>query len=97
MAEIRFLPGADADYGEALAWYANRSDRAAAGFERAIDRALRQIADAPARWPLCDDRHRFHLLKRYPYSIVYRAEADGILVVAVAHGRRHPDYWTRRK
>jgi plasmid stabilization system protein ParE len=96
MADILFLPAAETDYGEALAWYAQRSARAAAGFERAVDRALNQIADAPDRWPLCDNRHRFHLLKRYPYSIIYRVEQGGILVVAVAHGRRDPEYWKER-
>ena len=55
MTEVRFLPAADADYGEALEWYAKRSTRAAAGFERAVERALTQIAEAPDRWPLCDE------------------------------------------
>ncbi len=37
MAEVLFLPVADADYQEALAWYQGRSAQAAAGFEATLN------------------------------------------------------------
>jgi plasmid stabilization system protein ParE len=57
--------------------------------------ALQRIADSPEASPRCDDRHRFYLLRRYPYSVIYRVESGNVLVVAVAHGRRAP-YWQGR-
>ena len=36
------------------------------------------------------------LLRRFPFSLIYSEEADEILVVAVAHQRRRPDYWRGR-
>jgi len=36
VAELSFLPAAQADYEEALAWYQARSVRAADGFEAVI-------------------------------------------------------------
>ena len=96
MDETPFLPAAEDDYQEAFHWYFKRSERAAARFESAVEQALHEIAEAPDRWPMLDVRHRFHLLKRYPYHIVYRMEGERVLVVAVAHGRRHPDYWKGR-
>ncbi len=86
-----------ADYLEAFAWYRNRSERAASRFEEAIEKALCLIADAPEQRPLYDDRHRFYLLKRYPYSIVYRMKNGDVLVVAVAHARRRANYWKDRQ
>jgi plasmid stabilization system protein ParE len=59
VAEICFLPAAEEDYAEAPSWYQSRSSRAAAGFEAAVDVALRRIADAPEQWAFCDERHRF--------------------------------------
>jgi plasmid stabilization system protein ParE len=91
-----FLPAAEADYRQALAWYQARSPRAAAGFEAAVEDALRRIAGVPEQWPLCDDRHRFYVLRRYPYSIIYRIESGDILVIAVAHSSRSATYWQRR-
>ena len=96
MANIYYLPAAESDYRQALAWYQGRSTRAAAGFETAVDVALKRIADDPEFWPLCDDRHRFYILRRYPFSIIYRIENGDILVVAVAHASRRENYWHGR-
>jgi plasmid stabilization system protein ParE len=71
VAEINFLPAADADYRQGLAWYQGRSGQAAAGFEAAVEIALRAISEAPERWTSCDDRHRFYTLRHYPYCIFY--------------------------
>ncbi len=96
VTEVSFLPAAEADYRDAFVWYQDRSPQAADGFEAAIEVALRAIGDAPERWPLCDDRHRFYGLRRYPFSIVFRVEDDAVLVVAVAHSRREANYWQDR-
>jgi plasmid stabilization system protein ParE len=42
-------------------------------------------------------RARRLLLKRFPYSLVFRDEPEYILVIAVAHHRRRSGYWSRRK
>jgi len=96
MDKVAFLPAAKEDYNEAYAWYRERSDRAAIGFEEAVERALREIVEAPTQWPVCDARHRYRLLKRYPYRLIYRVEEDVIAIVAVGHGRRRPRYWEDR-
>jgi plasmid stabilization system protein ParE len=96
MAEIVFLPAAEGDYQEALDWYESRSTRAAAGFETAVEVALARVAKTPETWPFCDDRHRIYLLRRYPYSIVYRIEGNNVLIVAIAHNRRSEAYWNDR-
>jgi len=36
------------------------------------------------------------LLHRFPFSIIYSVETDGILVVAIAHHGRRPNYWQSR-
>ena len=96
MPEVRFLPAAYDDFLKSLAWYSQRSERAAAGFEAALEVALQRIVDSPSTYALCDKRHRFYILKRYPFSIVYRMEGDEILVVAVAHSSREMPYWHGR-
>jgi plasmid stabilization system protein ParE len=98
VVEIQFLPGARIDYLEAVDWYRARSHRALAGFEAAIEAALRRIADAPLQWPLCDDRHRFYILRRFPFSIVYRIlPSEELLVVALPHSSRSATYWAGRE
>jgi hypothetical protein len=36
------------------------------------------------------------LIKRFPFSIYYRLIGPTVVVVAIAHHKRHPDYWRRR-
>ena len=36
------------------------------------------------------------LVRKFPYSIIYRVFKHDVLVIAVAHGRRRPFYWLRR-
>ena len=36
------------------------------------------------------------IIKNFPFTIVYRPEADGIVVFAVAHHARLPGYWRNR-
>jgi len=89
--------GAEEDYTESLRWYAERSKRAAEGFEVEFGRALEAIAANPERYPFCDNRHRFHLLRSYPFQVIYRAiTEDQWLIVAVAHTSRRPGYWLSR-
>ena len=96
MANVSFLPAATADYHAALAWYRARSPQAAAGFDAAVADAVQRIANSPELYALVDDRHRRCLLRRYPYSLIYRVESTGVLVVAVAHSRRSSSYWQGR-
>jgi plasmid stabilization system protein ParE len=96
VAEVRYLPGAYDDFLEALGWYRQRSSRAAAGFQAALEVAFGRIADSPLTYALCDERHRFYILKRYPFSVVYRVETELILVVAIAHSSRAAHYWQGR-
>ena len=98
MGDVLIGEGAEEDYAQSLRWYAERSKRAAEGFEAEFARALQAIAASPDRYPLCDDRHRFYLLKRYPFQVVYRKtrEEEDLLIVAVAHTSRRPGYWSER-
>jgi plasmid stabilization system protein ParE len=97
MNELLLTEGAEEDYTESLRWYAERSKRAAEGFEAEFVSALEAITANPDCYPSCDDRHRFYLLKRYPFQIIYRESSKNRwLIVAVAHTSRRPGYWLNR-
>lgn len=97
MDDLLITAGAEEDYTASLRWYAERSKRAAEGFEAEFARALEAIAANPERYPRCDDRHHFYLLKRYPFQLIYRPAAEhSWLIVAVAHTSRRPGYWLNR-
>jgi len=96
MASVIIISAVEIDYTESLTWYAERSIDVANDFDAEFDRALSQIVSDPERFPLCDSRHRYFLLRRFPFRIIYRIVRGDIVVIAVAHGSRSPDYWTDR-
>jgi plasmid stabilization system protein ParE len=96
MAKLFVCSAAERDYTEALCWYSERSARAADEFDEEFHRALQAIASDPDRFPACDARHRFYLMRRFPFQIIFRKVADEIDVIAVAHTSRSSTYWSDR-
>jgi plasmid stabilization system protein ParE len=77
-------------------WYRERSPAAAEAFLVEFERALLRIAEAPEMWPVIDAERRRFVLRRFPFSIVYRVHSGQVEVLALAHGRRRPGYWRKR-
>lgn len=94
---IEFHPKARRDFDEAVDWYAGRSQKAALGFVAAIDDVLERIAADPERFPVAISNCRSCSLLRFPFQVVFRIEANRLLLVAVAHAKRRPGYWSRRR
>lgn len=36
------------------------------------------------------------LLRRFAYKLIYSVMGESLYTIAVAHGRREPDYWAER-
>lgn len=98
MAPERFFlhPSASLELREATRWYRERAPDIAADFLNAIEAAVANIVSAPQRWPV-KGRWRRYYLRRFPYVIAYREAGELIQIGAVAHLRRRPDDWSRRR
>ena len=46
--------------------------------------------------PWRNNRRRFPL-RKFPYSVIYYVRDEELRVIALAHHRRKPSYWTGRK
>ena len=93
---VEYHEGAIADVKNAVAWYRDRSPKAAQDFVEELQRAAATIRAAPDRWPRGKNNTRRFLLWRFPFSVIYSEHESVITVWAVAHGSRRPDYWARR-
>ena len=93
---VSFHPTAKEEVEEAQAWYEERSLLAAAGFLQELSRAVRQIGEAPYRYPVASHGTRRTILERFPFNVFYRLSGDEIVIVAVAHQKRRPGYWADR-
>jgi len=54
------------------------------------------ILAAPQRWPAYLHGTRRIVLKRFPFSVIYRLLEGQLQIVAVAHHKRRPGYWRTR-
>lgn len=99
MASNRLIwhPEAFEEAEQARAWYLERSPLAARGFVVALEAAVDAVASTPQRWPKRHSEVRQYIFaNRYPFTLVYRDYGDCILIVAVAHQSRRPEYWIER-
>ncbi len=94
---VRLHPEAARDLEEGLRFYLSRSTVAAERFLAEVEAALTLLQEAPERWPIFHLGTRRFVMAAYPYSIIYRAPGDEIHVIAVAHAKRRPVYWGKRR
>jgi plasmid stabilization system protein ParE len=95
-AKVDLTPEARREIDDAFEWYLERSLQAAESFVHEVDSAIALVASSPTIWPRFEAGTRRYILRKFPYNIVYREVPTGIEVVAVAHHKRRPRYWTRR-
>lgn len=93
---VEYHQGAIADVKSAVSWYGKRSHKAALDFVEELHRAADTIRRGPERWPLGKNNTRRFLLWRFPFSIIYSEHESAIMIWAVAHGSRRPEYWENR-
>jgi plasmid stabilization system protein ParE len=93
---VRLHPEARAELRAARKWYYERSPLSATAFAHAIDSAVSRIAETPTSYGSAEHGTRKFVLQRFPFNIFYRPEETEIVIVAVAHQRRRPGYWTMR-
>ena len=93
---VDFHPEAVEEARSALVWYRERSPAAAGAFVVELDGAITNIAESPDRWPEYRHGTRRYLMHRFPFLVVYRVFRAAVQVIAVAHARRRPRYWSAR-
>ena len=93
---FRFHPEAKQEFRGSIRWYREQSPPAAVDFRLQVAAVIREILEAPNRWPKYLYGTRRVVLPRFPFSIVYLDEPSVVIVVAVAHSKRKPGYWKRR-
>ena len=91
-----FHPEALQEYRQATTWYAQREPRVALEFVEAVEDAIKRILESPTRWRVIEEDIRRCFTHVFPYAILYSIEQDFLLIVAVMHFSREPNYWKRR-
>ena len=89
-------PEAEDDLKEAFSWYQNKRAGLGYDFLLQVDAGINLINRNPEIHPVEYRGTRKHLIKRFPYKIIYFIEEKKILVIALLHGKRSPDLIKKR-
>ncbi|MCQ8180713.1 type II toxin-antitoxin system RelE/ParE family toxin [Methylomonas sp. SURF-1] len=93
---VEFLAAAETELDQAYQWYEQQQSGLGKQFLSEFDAAIRRITAFPTSYVLIDTDIRRCLIKRFPYGVLYGIDRQSIIVVAVAHLHRKPDYWLAR-
>lgn len=99
---VRMLDLAQQEARAAALWYERRQTGLGRRFSQALQDALLAIEQRPTSFPHLetvppDVPIRRAIAKRFPYLEIFEMRADEIVVLAVAHAKRRPNYWIRRR
>ena len=93
---VRLHPEAENEMIEAAAYYEAQQADLGKRFLASIQDATNSIRISPRLYPVVDLDVRRCLTKVFPFGVLFRIEPDEIVIVAVMHLARHPDYWKHR-
>jgi hypothetical protein len=82
----------------AATWYDEQREGLGEELLEAVDTVLERVAEAPHSFPKdrFDDRARRASVPRFPFAVVFVVHDNRVRVVAFAHAKRLPGYWTKR-
>ena len=93
---VVWIPEADADLKEALAWYEGITPDLCLRLLMPVESAVEVIAEHPLRFQTVHNEIRRIGIRRFPYGIFFQAEPHRIVIFACMHGRRNPKRWKTR-
>lgn len=81
---------------DAAGWYEEQGTGLGREFLDEVFRSLQRVVEQPQSYSSVHRATRRALIRRFPFGVFYRIEADSIVVVAVMHGSRDPQRWKQR-
>jgi toxin ParE1/3/4 len=94
--KLGFLSEARLDERQAALWYRAQSPKSALRFRAEVKSTVKRIAASPQQFPLVTARERRALLTVFPYSVIFEAIDDTIVIKAIVHNSRDPQSWQSR-
>jgi plasmid stabilization system protein ParE len=94
--KVFFSKYAKQELNDAVHYYELEYEGLGRRFKEEVKKAAIRISEYPQAWSVELGDIRKCLLHKFPYKLLYSIEEDHILVIAIAHQHRKPDYWIER-
>lgn len=93
----RFADEALAEYIAAARYLNEKVPGLGDAFVDEVEHGIRKLLAAPHVWRVVEDDVRRVLIARFPYGIYYTIENEVVVIWAIKHLHRAPDYWQERR
>ena len=93
---LQFLPEAKAEVRDITTYYEEQVTGLGARFKEDLLQVTRSIVINPLIRRERQGGYRRANMPGFPYYVVYILAGPAVIVVAVAHSSRHPDFWKGR-
>ena len=89
-------PEAEQDLLETIQWYEDQCVGLGIRFQREVEKVFGAIESTPELFGTVHRDTRRACTKRFPFAVYYRIEAREIVIQAIIHTQRNPQYWPSR-
>ena len=96
MKRARFVAPARRELLAEVAYYNNKESGLGDRFLVAAKEATARALSYPLTGTPASEKTRRMFLKDFPFALVYRPDKNGIVIFALAHHARRPEYWRNR-
>ncbi|NCC61878.1 MAG: type II toxin-antitoxin system RelE/ParE family toxin [Verrucomicrobiae bacterium] len=96
MIPVKFHPEADSEMLKAALYYESQQMDLGKRFLSSVQDAISQIQINPKIFPFVHIDVQRCMTKTFPFNVLFRLSEQKIVIVAVMHQHRHPDYWKNR-
>ncbi len=93
---VVFLPEARDDIDSAFLYYQRQQAGLGCRFSSAVRDQVLRIQNGPEIYGTVHQDVRAACLRRFPYVVYYRIDADQVVIIAVQHGSRDWSHWLSR-
>ena len=93
---FEFLPEARDELWEAALYYASQEEGLGVRFRQEVAHVIQRVVADPYLWRERAGGYRRVNCPVFPYYIAYFIRGEKLLIAAVAHGHRKPNYWKHR-
>jgi hypothetical protein len=96
MKELIILLEAIKDIDNSAFYYRTQEAGLETSFINEIESAISKIQENPERYSIYRKKYRKFVVMKFPFTIFFKIITNLIIVIAVSHHSRHPDYWKYR-
>jgi plasmid stabilization system protein ParE len=95
--QVAFTPQALEEIAQSALYYERKQRGLGTEYTEEVYEFVQILATVPEQPRLRRRGYRRVNLDRFPYYIAYSIEAGVVLILAIGHAARSPEYWIERK